>query len=150
MMCHQISIEIDLDSLTYSGQIIGEINFVIDTYDYFPGVGWSDFVAVLLKWWIDSCRALLFAPVASIYSFAFMDGPFSMSAQKITLSELELSFMEDSQMKTEIGIVSIEELKVSLIKATRQFINAVDRLGWENAEVDVLRHAIKSLEVYER
>lgn len=49
-MCHQISIEIDLDSLTYSGQIIGEINFVIDSYDYFPGVGWSDFVAVILKW----------------------------------------------------------------------------------------------------
>ncbi|MDA5561245.1 hypothetical protein PJK55_10905 [Exiguobacterium sp. MMG028] len=147
-MCHQISIEIDLDSLTYSGQIIGEINFVIDTYDYFPGVGWSDFVAVLLKWWIDSCRALLFAPVASIYSFVFMDGPFSMSAQKITLSELELSFMEDGQMKTEIGIVSIEELKASLIKATRQFINAVDRLGWENEEVDILRHAIKSLEAY--
>ncbi len=148
MMCRHISIEVNLDSFTYSDQIIGEINFVVDTYDYFPGVGWSDFVAVLLKWWIDSCRALLFAPVASIYSFPFMDGPFSMSAKKITLSELELSFMEDGQMKTEIGIISIEELKIALIKATRQFINAVDRLGWENEEVDILRHAIKSLEAY--
>lgn len=150
MMCHQISIEIDLDSLTYSGQIIGEINFVIDTYDYFPGVGWSDFVAVLLKWWIDSCRAILHAPLKSIHAFPFMDGPLSISAQKISLSEIELSFMNRSQNKTEIGIVSIEELKVSLIKATRQFINAVDRLGWENEEVDVLLHAIKSLEAYER
>lgn len=150
MMCHQISIEIDLDSFTYSGQIIGEINFVIDTYDYFPGVGWSDFVAVLLKWWIDSCRAILHAPLKSIHAFPFMDGPLSISAQKISLSEIELSFMNRSQNKTEIGIVSIEELKVSLIKATRQFINAVDRLGWENEEVDVLRHAIKSLEAYER
>ncbi|MDT0192908.1 hypothetical protein [Exiguobacterium sp. BG5(2022)] len=148
MMCHQISIEINLDSLTYSGQIIGEINFVIDTYDYFPGVGWSDFVAVILKWWIDSCRAILHAPLKSIHSFPFMDGPFSISAKKISLSELELSFTKDGQMKTEIGIVSIEELKVALIKATRQFINAVNRLGWENEDVDVLKHTIKSLEMY--
>ncbi|MBQ6460632.1 MAG: hypothetical protein IJJ35_13750 [Exiguobacterium sp.] len=148
MMCHQISIEIDLDSLTYSGQIIGEINFVIDTYDYFPGVGWSDFVAVILKWWIDSCRAILHAPLKSIHSFPFMDGPLSISAKKISLSELELSFTKDGQMKTEIGIVSIEELKVALIKATRQFINAVNRLGWENEDVDVLKHTIKSLEMY--
>lgn len=148
MMCHQISIEINLDSLTYSGQIIGEINFVIDSYDYFPGVGWSDFVAVILKWWIDSCRAILHAPLKSIHSFPFMDGPLSISAKKISLSELELSFMKDGQMKTEIGIVSIEELKVALIKATRQFINAVNRLGWENEDVDVLRHTINSLEAF--
>lgn len=148
MMCHQISIEINLDSLTYSNQIIGEINFVIDIYDYFPGVGWSDFVAVILKWWIDSCRAILHAPLKSIHSFPFMDGPFSISAKKISLSELELSFTKDGQMKTEIGIVSIEELKVALIKATRQFINAVNRLGWENEDVDVLKHTIKSLEMY--
>ena len=56
--------------------------------------------------------------------------------------------MKDDQMKTEIGIVSIEELKVALIKATRQFINAVNRLGWENEEVDVLRNTNKSLEAY--
>ncbi|WP_251124952.1 hypothetical protein [Exiguobacterium sp. s131] len=147
-MCHQISIEIDLDSLTYSGQTIGEINFVIDSYDYFPGVGWSDFVAVILKWWIDNCRAILHAPLKSFHSFPFMDGPLSISAKKISLSELELSFMKDGQMKTEIGIVSIEELKVALIKATRQFINAVNRLGWENEDVDVLKHTIKSLEMY--
>ena len=147
-MCHQISIEIDLDSLTYSNQIIGEINFVIDSYDYFPGVGWSDFVAVILKWWIDSCRAILHAPLKSIHSFPFMDGPLSISAKKISLSELELSFTKDGQMKTEIGIVSIEELKVALIKATRQFINAVNRLGWENEDVHVLRHTINSLEAF--
>lgn len=77
-----------------------------------------------------------------------MDGPLSISAKKISLSELELSFTKDGQMKTEIGIVSIEELKVALIKATRQFINAVNRLGWENKDVDVLKHTIKSLEMY--
>lgn len=77
-----------------------------------------------------------------------MDGPLSISAKKISLSELELSFTKDGQMKTEIGIVSIEELKVALIKATRQFINAVNRLGWENEDVDVLRHTIKSLEAF--
>lgn len=84
-MCHQISIEINLDSLTYSNQIIGEINFVIDSYDYFPGVGWSDFVAVILKWWIDNCRAILHAPLKPIHSFPFMDGPLVYIIQKKNL-----------------------------------------------------------------
>lgn len=61
-MGEQISIELTIDSLTYDTQIVGNIAFVINSYDYFPGQSWSDFVAIVLNWWIDSCRALVFAP----------------------------------------------------------------------------------------
>lgn len=34
-----LSIDIELDSLTYDDHIVGNIAFVIDFYDYFPGQG---------------------------------------------------------------------------------------------------------------
>ena len=145
-MNSQVSIEVNLDSLIYETHIIGNIAFVIDAYAYFPGQGWSDFVAVVLNWWIPNARALLFAPLHETYSFQFMDGPIRIAATKVTATGVELTFLEDGHAKTPMGTVSLEELKDALIKATRQFINAVDRLGWNNEEVETLRHAVKALD----
>ena len=140
-----LSIDIDLDSLTYSDHVVGNIAFVLDFHNYFPGQGWSDFVAIGLNWWVDSCRAFLFAPLHESYSFNFMDGPIRVAAKKVTATEVELVFLECNQVKTEMGIVPIEDVRTAIVKATRQFINAVDRLGWRNEEVETLRHAIKAL-----
>lgn len=140
-----LSIDIELDSLTYDDHIVGNIAFVIDFYDYFPGQGWSDFVAVVLNWWVDSCRALLFAPLYETYSFSFMDGPIRVAAKKVTATEVELVFLKENQVKSEMGIVPVEDVRTTIVKATRQFINAVDRLGWRNEDVETLRHAIKAL-----
>lgn len=147
-MGEQISIELTIDSLTYDTQIVGNIAFVINSYDYFPGQGWSDFVAIVLNWWVDNCRALVFAPLSETYSFQFMDGPVQIAAKKVTAADVELTFVEDGHPKTRMGTVSLEELKHALIKATRQFINAADRNGWQNEEVEQLRHANKALQAY--
>lgn len=147
-MNSQVSIEMDLDSLTYDTHIIGTIAFVINFHDYFPGQGWSDFVAIVLKWWIDSCRALLFAPLQEIYSFQFMDGPIHIAAKKMTITEVELTFINAGRTQTLMGTVSLEELKDALIKASRQFINAVDRNGWQNEEIEQLRRTVKTLQTY--
>jgi len=138
-------LSIDLDSLTYSDHVVGNIAFVLDFHNYFPEQGWSDFVAIVLNWWVDSCRALLLAPLHETYSFNFMDGPIRVAAKKVTATEVELVFLEGNQVKTEMGIVPIEDVRTAIVKATRQFINAVDRLGWRNEDVETLRHAIKAL-----
>lgn len=140
-----LSIDIDLDSLTYSDHVVGNIAFVLDFHNYFPGQGWADFVAVVLNWWIANARALLFAPLHETYSFQFMDGPIRIAAKKVTATEVELVFLENDQVKNEMAIVPIEDVKTAIVRATRQFINAVDRLGWRNEDVETLRHAIKVL-----
>lgn len=143
---NHVSIECDLESLTYHEQVVGNIAFVIDYYAYFPGQGWSDFVAIVLNWWIDSCRALIYAPLNEMYPFQFMDGPIQITAKKVTATEVELIFVEEGRPKTPMGTVSLEELKDTLIKTTRQFINTVDRRGWRNEEVEALRYAVKALD----
>lgn len=147
-MLNHISIELDVHSLTYSNQIVGNIAFVIDFHDYFPGQDWSNFVAIVLNWWVDNYRALLFAPLRETYSFQFMDGPIQIAAKKVTATDVELIFVEDSHPKTLIGTVSLEELKDAHIKTSHQLLNAVDRNGWENEEIEQLRYGIKTLQTY--
>lgn len=147
-MPHHISIELDVHSLTYSNQIVGNITFVIDFHDYFPGQGWSDFVAIVLTWWIDNGRALLFAPLQETYSFQFMDGPIQIAAKKVTGTEVELTLIEEDRPQTIMGTVTLVELTKALITTSRQLINAADRNGWKNEEIDQLRHAVKSLQAY--
>ena len=132
-MQQHLSIDIDIDSLTYSDHVVGNIAFVIDFHDYFPGQDWSDFVAIVLNWWVDNCRALIFAPIR-------------IAAEKVTTTEVELTFIEDGHLHTPMGTVSLQELKHALIKATRQFINAADRHDWRNEDVEALRHAVKALD----
>ncbi|TCI42833.1 hypothetical protein EVJ25_12385 [Exiguobacterium sp. SH1S4] len=145
-MGEQISIELNVDSLTYETQIVGDISFIIDSYIYFPGHGWSDFVVIVLKWWIDSCRALLSAPLHEKYSFSFMDGRDDVIARKVNATEAELLYVGSDTRHVLMGTVLIEELKQALIKTTYQLLNAIDRNGWENEEAETLRHAVKSLE----
>lgn len=147
-MNHQLSIEVDLDSLTYDTHIIGNIAFVIDSYDYFPGQDWSDFVAIVLNWWVDNCRALVFAPLNETYPFQFMDGPIQIAAKKVTATKVELTSLKDGHPKTPMGTVSLEELKDALIKASHQLLNAVDRNGWKNEEIEQLRYAVKTFRTY--
>lgn len=146
-MGEQISIELTIDSLTYDTQIVGNIAFVIDSYDYFPGQRWSDFVAIVLNWWIDSCRALVFAPLHETYPFSFMDRRDEVVARKVNETEAELFYVDrDARHVLKGTTVSIEELRLALIKVTSQLLNAIDRNGWENEEAETLRHTVKSIE----
>ncbi|MCT4777160.1 MULTISPECIES: hypothetical protein [Exiguobacterium] len=147
-MLNHISIELDVHSLIYSNQIVGNIAVVIDFHDYFPGQGWSDFVAIVLNWWADNARALVFAPLRETYSFQFMDGPIRIAAKKMTATDVELTFVEEGHPKTLMGTVSLEGLKDALIKASHQLLNAVDRNGWKNEEIEQLRYAVKMLRTY--
>ncbi len=102
----------------------------------------------MLTRWIDNGRALLFAPLQETYSFQFMDGPIQISAKKVTGTEVELTLIEEDRPQTIMGTVTLVELTKALIKTSRQLINAADRNGWKNEEIDQLRYAVKSLQAY--
>lgn len=77
-----------------------------------------------------------------------MDGPIQIAAKKVTGTEVELTLIEEDRPQTIMGTVTLVELTKALIKTSRQLINAADRNGWKNEEIDQLRHAVKSLQAY--
>jgi len=77
-----------------------------------------------------------------------MDGPIQIAAKKVTATDVEPTFVEEGHPKTLMGTVSLKELKDALIKASHQLLNAVDRNGWKNEEIEQLRYAVKTLRTY--
>lgn len=77
----RIEIRCDLATLHKSarGSITANLEAVIGGF-VFPGAGWSDFVAVVLGWWLRALRELIRG--AASVELGFMDGPFVIRITK--------------------------------------------------------------------
>jgi len=145
-----ISIEVDVDSLEYNQNIIGNIYFVVDYHRYFPDDEWSDFVVIILSWWIESFKGLLVSSIGQTYKFEFMDGTPVILGNKIGPSSIELSFEFDKEkrIKEFTAICNSEELGNSLLTASKKVLRAVERNKWSSEEINELRASTLSLERY--
>ncbi|MCM3666270.1 hypothetical protein M3204_17780 [Mesobacillus subterraneus] len=143
-----ISIEVEIDSLEYNQHIIGNISFVVDYYRYFPDEKWSDFVVIILSWWIKSFKGLLVSTMGQTFKFDFMDGTPIILGKKIGPSRIELSFEFDKE-KREMeftAICKLEEMGNSLLTASKKVLRAVERNNWSSEEINELRDLTLSLE----
>jgi len=98
-LVQEIAVEVDLDSLEMRTNIIGNICFTIDYHHYFPEQDWSDFVVVILSWWIKSCKGIISSEIGRTYNFDFMDGSPIVLAKKISSDKAELSFYENGSLE---------------------------------------------------
>jgi hypothetical protein len=117
LMAQNISIEVDLDTLENRTNIIGNIYFVIDYHRFFPDDKWSDFVVIILSWWIKSLKGLIVSEVNSTYEFDFMDGTPIVLAKKIDDENVELCFCLDGVERRKVvltAVCSIKQFKESI------------------------------------
>ena len=146
-MSHHLAISIDLDELVLDAHLFAPISFVLDGYHYFPDRKWVDFVAIILTWWVEQCRALVTAPVAEGYTFMFMDGPPFIHAKKISTTEAALTFstppptLDTAQAVT----VSLNDLKDSLIEVSQLVLFRAYENDWEHDTLDTLHRAVQAL-----
>lgn len=149
-MDQTISIEVEVDSLEYNNNIIGNISFVVDYHHYFPDEGWSDFVVIILSWWIKSFKGLLVSSMGQKFKFDFMDGTPVVHGKKLDPNHVELSFEYDNENRENEfkAICKLEELKNSLLTAAKKVLRAVERNNWSSEEINELSVLTLSLERY--
>jgi hypothetical protein len=75
----------------------GEIYFVIDYHRFFPEEGWSDFVVIILSWWISSMKGLMVSEAGRTYEFDFMDGTPIVFGKRLDSENIELRFCEEDK-----------------------------------------------------
>ncbi|WP_142292159.1 hypothetical protein [Bacillus sp. OV166] len=145
-----ISIEVDLESLENRQNITGDIYFVIDYHRFFPEEGWSDFVVIILSWWIASMKGLMISETGRAYEFDFMDGTPIVLAKKLDSENLELRFCIEREKKQVnfTAICSIKELRDSILSVSKKVIRAFERKKWERENIDELKDLVLSLERY--
>jgi hypothetical protein len=87
---------------TKRGSIIGRIWFAAGA-DAFPAAGWSDFVVVVLGWWIGQLLDLRKGRNDHL-EFRFMDGPFSLLVEPAEGEEaLVITFHTDREPARFLG-----------------------------------------------
>ncbi|PKR83252.1 hypothetical protein [Heyndrickxia camelliae] len=148
-MFQDILIEVDIDTLENRTNITGIIYFMIDYHRYFPDQDWSDFVVIILSWWIKSCKGIIVYEVGRTYEFDFMDGTPTVFAKKINETQVEILFCEGSSPKVNFsGVFAIQQLRDSLLSTSKKVIRAIDRKQWSSKEIDELKDLTISLEKY--
>lgn len=148
-LVQEIVIDVDLDSLVNKTNITGNICFTIDYHRYFPEQDWSDFVVIILSWWINSCKGIIISEIGRTYYFDFMDGSPIVLAKKISTDKAELSFYEDNSSEVHFkAVCSIKQLRDSLISASKKVVRAIDREKWSYEDSEELKDLVNSLEKY--
>jgi hypothetical protein len=99
----------------------------------FPGPGWSDFVAIVLGWWLEALRTLIRGEPSA--ELRFMDGPYLMYLTREGLTGCTLQCCEDREERTVMFQTQVNPLQL-LSEAERtatDVINACAGKKWKAA-----------------
>lgn len=120
--------------------VVGEIWFQHGDKG-FPGVGWTDFVVVILSWWFEACSHL--KPRKS-QDLLFMEGPYEVRARMPRTGIILLTLRErDSKIIVHGSVeVSEEEFLQELVRAARIVLVACEENGKLDADTASLRAGI--------
>lgn len=128
---------------------MGNICLNIDYHRYFPEQDWSDFVVIILSWWIKSCKGIIISEIGRTYEFDFMDGSPIVFAKKISSDKAELSFYENNSSKVLFKAeCTIKQLKDSLLSTSKKVVRAIEREKWQDDDSEELKDLVNSLEKY--
>lgn len=150
-MIQTVSIEVDLATLEKTNfNIVGNLCFLIDYHYYFPDEEWSDFVIIVLSWWIESIKGLIVSEAGRVYKFDFMDGTPVVFVKKTDTDKIELSFFSNREKASREYSTncSISGLKSSLLSTSKKVLRSVERNKWSSEEIDRLKDLVISLERY--
>lgn len=144
-----IRARVDAGSLTQSplGSITGTVYWDLDGIS-FPDDQWSDFVVVILGWWIGEANRLLAGQRHGRLSF--MDGPYQIEVQT-TESPSRWSMQclrSDKPWAPLAEWQPVESMQVidSLADAARQILTVCDRKDIDNVDVRQLRAVLATLD----
>jgi hypothetical protein len=135
----RIEVRGDLATLHKSarGSITGTLEAVIGEF-VFPGRGWSDFVVVVLGWWLAALKELIRG--AQSAELLFMDGPFVICITKEGPAHYTLVCREDraeSHVRFRARVNLLQLLAETENAATRVF-QACSAQNWDVAAVQSL------------
>lgn len=149
-MDEQVDVIINRNSLirTERGNVLGEVFFNIDG-KLFPEKGWSDYIVVIITWWIEEISRMGKANNIKDFKLNFMDGPLYVKGSFINEYKIQLGFMREKIDEDEIFFTSIcnfNQLKNSINQEANVLIQEVDKRGWISEDINKLKSTISKEE----
>jgi hypothetical protein len=129
-----VSLRCELATLHQSahGSITANLEVRIGEF-VFPGPGWSDFVAIVLSWWLEALQTLIRGEQA--VELRFMDGPYLMYLTREGLSGCLLQCCEDREERTVVFQTRVNPLQLlsETERTATDVIKACAAKKWEAA-----------------
>ena len=142
-MCGSL-IKFDAETLSQSssGAITGSIWF--EAGDPFPERGWSDFVVVILVWWLKAAASL--GRRRGSVELQFMDGPYVVTVEANDEGYCSVEFVKTGLTRTVIGTSTVETLRLiqGLENVAKEVVEECTRRDFESADLDELRALLRS------
>jgi hypothetical protein len=107
----------------------------------FPGPRWSDFVVVVLSWWIESLRGTDEGKL-----FRFMDGPFFMKVSGAGASSVRVECYEDRKEQKLVGSyqVPVKRIHGEIEAAAKAVVHALQERNWTSRDLEHLAKLLTS------
>jgi hypothetical protein len=112
--------------------------------EVFPEREWSDFVVVVLGWWL---RALAAAEAGEAAELSFMDGPYRVRVEPINGGAARLEFVHERLSGTTSeaqATVSLRQALEACQLAASTVLDACHERGWSGPEVEELGDLVGS------
>lgn len=137
-------IKCDTETLSQSssGAITGSIWF--EAGDQFPERGWSDFVVVILVWWLKAAASL--ARRRGSVELQFMDGPYAVAVEANDEGTCSVEFVNTALTRTVIGTSTVETLRLiqGLTNVAKEVVEECTRREFQSTDLDELRAVLRS------
>jgi hypothetical protein len=121
-----------------SGGLITGILFVELDGVPFPDDLWSDFVVVVLSWWLEALAPR--AGGASPRVCSFMDGPFHFEVQPDAEDTYRVKLVDQRRTAPVVERkVPIREMVDAILGTAREVLDYCESSGWASPDIDKLR-----------
>ena len=125
------------------GSITAPLFFDYGEYQ-FPENGWSDFVVVVLSWWIDACSVINKGREEKV-ELSFMDGPMLLRLFLREEGKVEMHCVDQRGEKEIIEYkttIDLSKLSQQLISVANEVLNICSQNGWESEDISNLRKEV--------
>lgn len=143
-MIKELKIIVNNDTfiMNKSGNVIGNIYFNIDGIN-FPDEGWSDFIIVILIWWIEAISKINPKRKSDTFQLGFMEGPLFVRGYVKGENVTELEFTKERSNKSEIfftSTCSISQMQISIYQAAKEILKQAETRGWDSDDIKRLKY----------
>lgn len=129
-----------------SGLISGEI-FIQQNSSYFPEKGWTDFVVIILGWWVNSFLNYVKDDLKK-FEFSFMDGPYKIIGLELHNNKIEMYSWgqhEGEIKEVFLGYTDKWEIQKLLLRTCRKLFRTITMSGISEYNLDVLQKMFNEL-----
>jgi len=123
------------------GSITANVHVELGTL-VFPDRGWSDFVIVILGWWLEASNRLVEG--ARTIELRYMDGPFAIRATASSPTSCILECLEKAREPKVLGSATVDP--VQMIEETERvatdIVEACIARGWQSRDLDTLKQLL--------